>query len=126
VVRGQESPNLSKKPGTRIGPPAVGGGDRNTEHSSGFRRGQTSEVTQLNQFSLLAILRSELLKRVIESEQVVILLEVWYFDLLDVEPLLAASVPQGALPSRGVNQNAPHRFSRCAEEMRAILPRLLT
>src|ERR1035437_2549037 len=122
VVRVQKFPDLSKKPGARIGPPAVSGRNRNMEHCSGFPRGQASEVTQLKQFRLLAVPHSELVQSVIESEQVVIRFDVWDFDLLDVEPLLAPSVTQRALPSRGVDQNAPHRLRRRAEEMRTILP----
>jgi hypothetical protein len=82
-------------------------------------------ATQLDQFSLLFVLRGEALQRRVHFQQVIVLHGHRNLHFLKIHPQLAAAAAQCAFAPGVVNQNAAHRLGRRPEKMRPAVPFLI-
>src|SRR5205814_3179814 len=114
--------DLSKKPCSRVSPPALGCWFRNSKNLGCFFNLQTAEITELHQFGFSFVAKSESFHRFIDCEQFVITCGGDDFHVLNVEPLLSAAVTQCLITARVLYENTPHGFRRRTEEMRATIP----
>src|SRR5258707_814240 len=118
-------PDLGIKPGAGVNPPAFGGGLGNSQHPRGFLNGHPDEITQLHQFGLFLVQRSQFVERLINGQHLVVGCGRGDFEMLDIERGLTGTVTQGLLATGVFDENTAHGFSGCAEEMRAAVPGLV-
>src|SRR5262249_26239578 len=71
---------------------------------------------------LFRIFRLKTFEGFIDHEDLLIRGAFGQFDLRDVNPNQVATALEPRFAPRVLDQNSPHRFGRCAKEMRAILP----
>ena len=109
------------EPGAGVGPVTFGGALGNAQQRSGFSNGHANEVAEFDQVGFLFVFRSEFFKRVIDGQEVVIVLN-HQLDIVQFDAPLAAAVAQGAFATGVVNEDAAHGFGRCREEMVPVLP----
>jgi hypothetical protein len=114
--------HLAAEPGPRIDPVAVGGPGGDAEDLGRRFAGEPSEVAQLEQRGLDRIALSELCRRGIEREQVLVRLR--RRDEVGTEFLtpMSAAVDPAAPPAGAFDRDAPHGGGRRGEEVAAPAP----
>ncbi len=102
-------------------PIIIGCARRDTENASGFLDGHANEEAQLDHFSLDLALRRQFVQRIVDGEQLIIVAGEGKLGLIEIDPLLSAAVPHGALSASVINENAAHRLGRGGKEVSAVL-----
>ena len=101
-------------------PVIVRGSRGNAESLGRLLEGQADEIAELDEVGLELAPCSELVEGIIDGEQLIVLNRASKFCLLKLNALLPAAVPQSALGSGAVHENAAHRFGGGGEEMSAV------
>lgn len=114
-----------EQPGPGVGPPTFGSGLGDSEDFRGFFNFQADEITQLHQLRLLRLEFGETVERIVEREQLIVRCGAGDFEFLHVEMRGAPASPLTALASGPSDEDTPHCLGGGAEEMRAVLPRLV-
>src|SRR5690242_4536890 len=98
--------NRGLQPSSGIGPVPIGGGWRDAQHFGRLIAGQSGKVTQLDELGLERIGRSQLLKRLVEGEKLIIRLGSSDRVEIVANPVSAAFLRLP--PPRTFDQNAAH------------------
>lgn len=112
--------NFVEKPRAGVAPEILGGAWRDAKGAGGVFVGQADEVAQLDQFGLNLIFGGEFVQRLVDGEQFVIALRCGDVQPGHVNALLAATVAHGLFAAGAFDQDAPHGFRRCCEEVCAV------
>ena len=114
-------PNLPVEPGAGVGPVILGRAGGNAEHYRRFIIGHTDEVTELHQFRLGFVLGGELVERLADGEELIVVSFRREVNCFNVHALLISAVTRGAFAAGAVNQNATHRLGGGGKEVGAVL-----
>jgi hypothetical protein len=114
-----------EQPRAGVGPPAFGGGFGDAEHFGGFLDLQSHEVAELDQFGLPRLQRGEAIQGVVEREQLIVGRGAGDFEFVHVEVFGAGAATLAAFAAGAGDKDAAHRLGGGAEEVRAVLPRLV-
>jgi hypothetical protein len=87
--------------------------------AGGFLDGQADEVPQFDQFCLDRVLRGELIQGVVDRQKPFV--SVWRSEvrLIEIDPLMSATMTHSEFAASPVNEDAPHRLSGGRKKMSA-------
>jgi len=113
-----------KKPRSRVGPPARGGGFGDAQDLGGFFDLQPHEIAQLDQFGLLWFQRGKPVEGIIEGKQLVVRGGAGDFQFIYIQMERACSAAPGMFAAGAGNKNPAHGLGGGTEKVCAVLPRL--
>lgn len=109
-----------KQPCPGMTPILRGRAGRNAKRLRSFFIGHADEITELHDFGFRRMFGGEFVERLMNGEELVIILDQGQFDVLEVHALLTAAVTQSAFSPGAVNENSAHRLGRRSKEMGAV------
>lgn len=111
-----------EKPGLGVGPVALDRAFGEPKNLGGFGLAESDKKPQLDDFGLGAVGFFEFIESFVECQNRFLLEWRGYFDVVNVQPLLAAAVSDRKPLARPINQDVTHGLGSGSEEVPASLP----
>lgn len=117
---------FAEQPGSGMGPIIFGRARGKAEHFRGFIVRHADEIAQLHQFGFGLVRDGEFVERLVDGQELVVDSNGGgQIHILNVHPLLIATVTQRLFAPGAVNENAAHRLGSGPEEVCAAIPLLI-
>jgi hypothetical protein len=109
--------DFAEEPGASEGPPALDGGDGNTELFGGLFLSQSNEETEVNQLGTARIGLAQAFERLVQREQFVIGQGRGQFQVLDIQSFQVSSMLEPFLSTGDLDKDPAHGFSSRGEKI---------